>query len=291
MNSIQFNIVLGFFSLISFFLSNLISSVTIPFYLIAICSFFLYVAEFWAFLFKLKIARIRELVHTTKGNPNLELDLGSEPGCMMVYAFLLRFVFRIVLGMIPVLALGEGIDKDMNNIQIVFMIIIVLFELFNMMYSMYDTHIFKLTGEYDVTEEEIKETWDKEKAWRTKNYPLLANEQAQKKEMLATIILLLMAFVTTHFLWGSMNNEFIDFIIRTKTNHESVLFATLSVTISCFVLCLFFLMPVRLAFWIEEKMKADEAIELKRYRLSLIFAGFSICSPSLIQLFVSFVLN
>jgi len=291
MNSIQFNIILGIFSLVSFFLSKLMTSIAIPLYLVAFCSFLLYLAEFWAFLYKLKIARIRELILTTKGNPNLEIDGGSEPGCMMVYAFLMRFVFRIVLGMIPVLVLGEGIDKDMNNVQIICMIIIVLFELFNMMYSMYETHIFKLTGEDPDSEEDIRNFWKKEKKWRTNNFPLLKQVGTKNKEMIATIILLLMAFITTHFLWGSMNNEFKDFIIRTKTNHESVLFAVLSVTISCFLLCLFFLMPVRLAFWIEEKMKADQAIELKRYRLSLIFAGVSICSPSLIQLFVSFVLS
>lgn len=267
------------------------SSITIPIYLVAFCSFLLYFAEFWAFLFKLKIARIRELVHTTKGNPNLEMDAGSEPGCMMVYAFLMRFVFRIVLGMIPVLVLGEGIDKDMNNIQITFMVIIVLFELFNMMYSIYETHIFKLTGEDPDTEKDTRNFWENEKKWRAKNYPLINQVNTKNKEIVATLVLLVVAFITTHFLWGAMNNEFIDFIIRTKTNHESALFTTLSVSISCFVLCLFFLMPVRLAFWIEEKMKADEPIELKRYRLSLIFAGFSICSPSLTQLFVSFVLN
>ncbi len=292
MNSIQFNVILGLFSALGFLFSSWDVFSSLPFFIVGIFCLFLYVGEYWAFLFKLKVARVRELIKLTKGNPNTRQAMGGEPGCMMFYAFLMRFVFRIVVGMIPVISFGGGgVNDELNTVQIVFMILIVLFELFNMLYSMYETHIFRLTGEDPDTAKDIDSYWESEKKWRTKNYPLINKEDTRKKELYAAIILLLMAFATTHFLWGSMNNEFVDFIIRTEKNKESVSFAVISVILSCATLCLFFLMPIRLAFWVEEKMKADEKPEIRRYRLSLLFAGISICSPSLIQLFVSFVLK
>lgn len=291
MNSVQFNIILGFFSILGFFVSSTSTFSYVPYYLLAIFAFPLYVGEFWAFLYKLKIARTRELVKITRGNPNTREAMGGEPGCMMVYAFLMRFVFRIFLGLVFLMIFGGSIDKELNNVQIVFMILIVLFELFNFMYSMYETHIFKLSGEYAETDKELENYWESEKKWRNKNYPLLEKSGTRKKEIVANIILLFMAFLTTHFLWGAMNHELKDFIIRTEKSHESILFAVCTVICSCFALCLFFLMPVRLAFWVEERMKADKKPELMHYRLSLLFAGLSICSPSLIQLFVSFVLR
>lgn len=292
MNSIQFNIILGLFSALGFLFSSLDVFSSVPFLILAIFCLFLYVGEYWAFLYKLKVARLRELVKITKGNPNTREAMGTEPGCMMFYAFLMRFVFRIVIGMIPVIGFGGGeINDDLNTVQIVFMVLIVLFEVFTMLYSMYETHIFKTSGEYADTDREIESYWESEKKWRSENYPILNKVDTHKKELYASIILLLMAFVTTHFLWGSMNQEFVDFIIRTEKNKESVSFAVITVILSCVMLCFFFLMPIRLAFWVEEKMKADEKPEIRRYRLSLLFAGVSICSPSLIQLFVSFVLR
>lgn len=291
MNSIQFNIILGFITVLGFLFSSLNLHIYIPPFVLIILCLGLYVGEYWAFIYKLKIARVRELVKITNGNPNTRVAMGTEPGCMLVYAFLMRFVFRIVIGMICLLIFGGSLSEELNTVQMIFMVLIVLFELFNMMYSMYETHIFKLTGEDRETEKELESYWESEKKWRTKNYPLLEKPETSKKEFLASFILLVMALFMTHTFWDMSNNEFRGFIIRTAANHESVTFATLAVVISCFVLCLFFLMPIRLAFWIEERMKADEKPELKRYRWSLFFAGISICSPSLIQLFVSFIWN
>lgn len=286
---IQFNIILGLVSMTGLFLSHSNLFFSVPLYVYGIASIFLYVGEYWAFIYKIKFARLRFLYQLSNGNPKTKIGEGSDPGCMIFYAFLMRFVFRIALGMVAILGFGGDINKDMNTFQIIMMISITLFEVFNMMYSMFETHVFKLNGEYADTEKEVQQYWEKEANWRSKNFPLLENKETVKKEFWAGIILLVMAFVTTHLFWDAMNQEFIDFIVRTKKDKESVGFAVSMVLISCFVLCLFFLMPVRLAFWLEQKMNADEKPEILRYRLSLVFAGISICSPCLLQLIKSFV--
>lgn len=191
--------------------------------------------------------------------------------------------------MVVIMSFRGSLAKDMNGVQIGFMIAVVLFELFNLMYSLFETHTFKSTSD-DATEKEIEQEWEAEKNWRKKYFTKLNDSQFMKKELYANIILIAMAVVTTQIFWGNMNAEFVDFIKRTDKMGESVSFAILTVLISCFVLCLIFLMPVRLAFWIEEKMHADSKAQTSTYRWSLFFAGISICSPSLIQLVVSFIL-
>lgn len=278
------------FTLLGFLFSHLNLFSFIPLYVLAIFALLLYVAEYWAFLFKLKVARLDMLHALSKGKPDLRVGIGTEPGWMLFYAFLIRFVFRIVLVMVAVISFrGGDPNQDMNTFQIIVLVLVVLFEVFNMMYSLFETHIFKLSGEDAETEKELERYWETEKKWRTKNFPILKLPETRKKEWAASIVLLAMAFVMTHLIWDGFNDEFRDFIIRTEQYGESVAFAVCAVLIACFLLCLFFLMPIRLAFWVVERMHADEKPEIRKYRWSLAFAGISICSPALIQLFASFV--
>jgi cytochrome c biogenesis protein CcdA len=62
------------------------------------------------------------------------------------------------------------------------------------------------------------------------------------------------------------------------------------ILIACFVLCLFFLVPIRLAFWMEEFFKADQKREKLKYRWSVFFAGVMITGPTLLQLVKSYLL-
>lgn len=278
------------FTLLGFLFSHLNLFSFIPLYVLAIFALLLYAAEYWAFLFKLKVARLDVLNRLSHGNPALRVGMGTEPGCMLFYAFLMRFVFRIVLGMLAVIGFsGRELNEDLNTFQIILMVIIVLFEVFNMMYSLFETHIFKLSGEDVETAKELETYWENEKKWRTKNFPLLKLPETRKKEWISSLVLVAMAFAMTHLIWDGFNDEFREYIIRTENSGESVTFAVIFTPLACFLLCLFFLMPIRLAFWIVEKMNADEKPEIRKYRWSLIFAGVSICLPTLIQLFVSFV--
>lgn len=285
MNSTQFNIYLGICSILGFFLPAA-SILSLPTWLLIILALLLFAGDFWAFIFKLKFTRARYLYELSKGNPKAEVGQMLEPGCMMFYAFMMRMIFRFTLALFVILG-GKDTDKELNGFQITLLSIVVLFELFNLMFSMYETHIFS-TKIGDETEKANKESWLKEIEWRKKMFERLNDPSLFKKEMLANAILFVMAFFMTKIFWDGMNNTFIESIIHTKKFEDSYLVEIIGVLISCTILCFFFLMPVRLAFWIEDRMKAVTRKEKRNYRLSLFFAGISICSPTIIQMFISF---
>ncbi|MBI2258394.1 MAG: hypothetical protein HYU67_05790 [Flavobacteriia bacterium] len=290
-NSFQFNLILGFFSIITLFLSNVTLKIQLPTFIIVFLSLILLVGEAWAFIFKLKYVKIREIINNTKKIQSTPYDGRIKPGCMMIYAFLIRMIFRISIGMYSVLILGQGVTNEANTFQKIFIIIIVLAELFNFAYCLFETNLFIISGEEEDTEKEKAEYWEKEKKWRIKNIKIINQISTTKKEVIATIFLLIMAIVCTKLFWDSANNQFIEYIVRTKNDKDSYFVNSMLVLFSCLVLCFFFLMPIRLAFWVEEKMKADKKSDVFKYRLSLIFAGISVCSPSIIQLLKSYLLQ
>lgn len=291
MNSFQFNIFLGLISLVGFtFLPEELLSF-FPKWCVAVFFILLYASEFWAFLYKIRIARVKQLYDLSKGNPSKRIGEIEEPGCMLFYAFLMRFVFRFAMIMLAITFFNGGdSDKEIPNWGIVFMIIVVLFELFNMMYSLYETHIFRLKTDDDGEMDE-EEYWVKEKDWRTKMFKKLNAEKESSKLFFADLIILLSSSVITMLFWQGSNQSFIEFIKRSATQNESTLFVVLTVLISSAILCLFFLMPVKLAFWLEQKMHIDTVEEKRKYRLSILFAGISITAPSWIQLIKTFILN
>lgn len=290
MNPVQFNVYLGLCTLLSYFATVYTDNYAFPPWLAALACLFLYTGEYWAFLFKLRIALARHLYGLSGGNPNKKTGEPLEPGCMVFYAYLMRMVFRIVLGIIMILGFGGSrITEEMNSVQIGFLIAIVLFEVFVFCYTLFESHIFELPGEKD-SEKDREKAWENEVRWRTKVFRELPLKNTPVKEFVASLLLFFMAVAATQLFWKEINGEFIDFILRTEKNRESASFAVITVLLSCFVLCLFFLMPVRLAFWIEEKIKASTLKKKRKYRLSLLFAGLSICSPSIVQLIRSFLL-
>ncbi|MES2837599.1 MAG: hypothetical protein V4667_08750 [Bacteroidota bacterium] len=291
MNSTRFNFMLGLLSIASFMLFRNVNFVSLSSNaFVAILLLLIYIADFWAFLFKLKIAKIRVLHKLTSGNPHVKIAMGREPGGLVFYAFLMRLVFRFALVLVIITAFGGDFEKEeVSTFQIILMICVTLFELFNMLYSIFETHIYKLLGEDAETKKDIDDYWESEKKWRSKNYPLAHNKNSVFKENIASAILLITAILVTNLVWTSFNNQFIEFIISSANNNDSAIATSLIVIISLSLLCLFFLMPIRLAFWIEEKMKIEKKTDKIRYRFSLFFAGISICTPSLIQLLKSFI--
>jgi hypothetical protein len=157
--------------------------------------FLLYVAEFWAFLFKVRIARIRQIIEMTNGQIHSKKGSLDEPGCMVSYAFIVRLVIRYTFMMLSLSAFHGDLSGDLPTWAIVIIIIATLFEVFNLMYSMFETRIFKLIKD-DSDEKEVQEYWEEEIKWRDKHFLLLKNEKTPLKETISVIVLLISAFVT-----------------------------------------------------------------------------------------------
>lgn len=287
MNSLKFNIYLGIFTIIGHLFLPVQKLLDLPVFIIVFGLIALYIGEFWAFLYKLRSARVKNLYELSNGNPSLKVGELKDPGCMMFYAFLIRFVFRFAILLFAYIFLFGEPEGELNWWTLVFLIILVLFELFSMLYSIYETHIFRLKTDDD-NEEDDNNFWLKEKEWRTKVFKEYRPEMGDIRLKFAEMILFLSGCALTALFWDGCNQEFVDYIKRSAAQGESAIFIISLVLIACTVLCLFFLMPVKLAFWIEKKMNADTPQEQRRYKWSIVFAGISVSAPSLIQLVKTF---
>lgn len=291
MNQLQFNLILGLLSLFGYLAKSSGWIFTGPLWLMGLFLTLVYIGDYWAFLYKLKTARGKFLYDLSGGDPYKKIGETKEPGCMIFYAFLIRMVFRIVIAMFALFAFGGSLSGDLANWQIGFFVAVVLFELFNMMYSMFETHIFNLSRDEDSESENTDKYWEKEGKWRVKVFGMFSDRRHKMKEVLSAIILIITAYICTAIFWDGSNSEFVDFIVRSKKFGESPSFVIIAVLVSSFILCLFFLLPLRLAFWIEQKMHADTRREKINYRLSVLFAGTMIVAPTLVQLLKSYILS
>jgi len=289
LSPVKFNIALGIVSLISLFFGNINWLQAVPLWVLGLFFTFLYIADCWAFLLKIRIARIRQIVDVTKGEIKTRNFVPEDPGCMIMYAFIMRLVIRFSFMLLALFSFSGDLSGDLPNWAIVFVILVTLFEVFNLMYSMFETRIFKMNKEND-SEKEDDKYWEEEFKWREKSLKILNDPRTPLKEAFAVIVLLLTGFVTTIAFWDQANGDFVSFIVQSSREGESPYFVVPMILISSFVLCLFFLIPVRLAFWVEEYLKADEKHEKRKYRWSILFAGVMITGPTLLQLIKSYVL-
>lgn len=290
MNSTQFNILLGALALLSYTfvptdLLNYIPTIFISIFLIL-----LYVSDYFAFKFKVWYSRVTSLIDQTQGKPELRVGEISEPGCMLYYAFLIRFVFRVAMLMSAVIFISGDFNENPPVWAMILISIVVLFELYHMLTVIYDSHIFRI--KYDEEDkEEMNDFWSKEIAWRKKAFEEVKNPKIKSKLTLAHLVLIASGSLATTFFWDGVNDEFVSYIVRAKIANESAMFVIPLILISCAVLCFFYLLPVRLAFWLDSLMHADTEREKRNYRLSILFAAVSITAPTLIQLLKSYFLG
>lgn len=71
------------------------------------------------------------------------------------------------------------------------------------------------------------------------------------------------------------------YIDRSYSDGTSGTTVLLILLVSNFVLCLFMLIPVRLAYWVEESMKVLTVADRCELRLSLLLSGISLIWPVL----------
>ncbi len=280
MKPFQFNIYLGILTIIgySFKTEDILRSV--PGWLLGTFLLVLYFSEYWAFLFKINADRIKEIMIRTKGRYNQKIEPFREPGFMLFYGFIIRMIFRITLILAALTMFGVETGKTLPLWAGIVMGTTVLVELFVFLYAAFETKVIINSPD----EEGTKAEWESELKWREKMVRRMKLPNFQLKLECSNIVLLVAALAATYMFWNMVNREFVDFIHQSAITQESPAFVIILIPIACFVLSIFFLTPVRLAFWIEQLFQIDTKQELLKFRLSLLFAGISITAPTLIAL-------
>lgn len=275
MNGIKFNYYLGALSLIGLNISTNIEFNALISVILGLLGLALYVLEGWAFHLKINRIAARYYFDLSGGNVDKFVQI-QEPGCMIWYAFMVRMLLRIGLALFSVVGLSLSSPNDLPLWGGIMLGALILFELFFMLYIMFESRIFR--------SEKSNLVEDGEKNWRTKYFTKLSLKKEVMKESYSDVILLISAWAINITFWNAINSDFIDFINRSYADGESALLIILLVVISSLTLCLFMLIPVRLAHWVEESINARDLQSRRKLRWSIVFAGLGTISPSLIEL-------
>lgn len=281
-SGIRFNYLLGGTSLIGL---NVLANVEFKVVLmagLALLGLALYVAEGWAFLFKMNRISTRYYFDLTGGSTS-KFVVNKEPGCIIWYAFFVRMILRIVLVVVSLLTLAGNPQNELPIWGGIIMGAVVLVELFFTLYVMFESQIFKTSKEEIVSESEQN--------WRRKNFRLLTDLQLIRKEKVANIILFISALAINMTFWNTMNSDFMDFIHDSYVSGESGWLISFVILLSAFLLCLIMLVPVKLANWVEESIRVKNDQEQRKLRWSIAFSGIATISPTLIELTKVYVFN
>lgn len=277
MDGYKFNILLG---LISFFVVPFIAKgidLREGNIFVGIIGLIFYFGEAWAFNYKTRLARarvVRRLIDEKRWNPLTGLP---KLGCMVSYGFIMRLCFRIAILAFSMMAFG-GLQEetDPHWIVITVLMIGVLFEMAILGYAWMDARL-------DPGEEGEKEKIDEESSWRKSALPMLDDENMFIKETFSDLFLFITALMYTHGFWTLSNGEMIASIDHSHVYGESGWSVFLLILLSNAALCLFMLVPVRLAYWVDESISTIEPAQKRKLRWSLVFAGLSMTAPPLVH--------
>ncbi len=243
---------------------------------VALFGVFIYVAEFFAMNYKLKVVRLRAETLRMQKHAREELP---NPGCVIWYAVLMRMLFRI--GFIMVALVAFGFDPSAAEQPVMFTVMLILFilcEVFVLGYTWVESGLFRTTPD---------DKWDEERdqkeleTWRKVNLPFKETEETRAKEFRADIVLQLYALMLLTAFWDTINESNKEYIIRSFNTHETALFTGIMLFVIFLVMAFFALIPLRMAYWIEESVSIYTSKERWRLRGSLLIAALMVFEPSI----------
>jgi hypothetical protein len=288
------NVSTNYFTALLIFLISFISIPSVKIGLVGeiflgLCFLSLYFLETWAFNLKIRLSRARVLMELTDGDPKSPLTHKSIGG-LVWYGFLIRLIFRFLIMLIALnfLHLMRYEGKELSGWTLALLIIAMLFELYSLMIPMIDSGVDSYK---ERTEERRKRAQVAEVKWREENFLYLRNKELIWKEPAADILLTLYAIIPIKFFWGMVNNTFSSYIIGNARDGWGPIETAFGVAIPVFILSLFFLIPVRLAYWVGESIRVNSAAEKRHYYLSLCVACLVIMIPTLDTFWRTFFLG
>lgn len=239
----------------------------------------MYVGEYVAFRTKLRMIRIRTelrrraLIKETGGNV-------AKPavGGMVLYGVVMRMCFRIAIIVFSFMAFGLSTDgkKDLPVPMMILMLVVVLFEALSLAFVVADSGLFGVTARSERQAERDQRAYD---SWMAKQLPLANSEIYYRQELLADLLLQLYTFVAYTAIWDSLNKEGVLFVMDAGKSHEPAGTVALVLLFMFTVMTLFFLVPIRLTYWLEQFAGAYTKKQRWLVRGSFVLAAIAGCVP------------
>ncbi|HET6227980.1 MAG TPA: hypothetical protein VFF27_16975 [Bacteroidia bacterium] len=263
---------------------------------IGIFGIIILIAEFFALNFKLKMVRIR--AHEKQLLLKQQTGQATLPsiGGLVLFAFFLRLVFRLGIVMTILMALGyEGRYVPSE--------VIVLFVLFfDLLWFAYIYMKKDIYTDVPDTKREFNEEVKADEDWYKENTASISGINYFRRELISDFILQIYGLILFCSFWEYMNRaaierlhgemrentRVVETLVKIQGFHSQNLYTVdagtgVAIIMLLFVTAMLGLMPIRIAYWVEDSMTSFT----KKERLSMwvIFgiAAIYTCSPFLLE--------
>lgn len=234
---------------------------------VAIPGLFIYFAEFFAFKYKLKMIRLRSEAKRVE-HQKLTGEYLPEPHITpaLWFAVGMRIVFR--MGCVAICATAVGIDMpDYGGkpLSVAIILITLLVEVLSLAYLYSNNTLF---WDFPDNVMEAREEKKEDDAWRKENLDRQETVWEDRKEIISDVILQIYAFMIFTAFWEYINQLGINLIDSNYKHNDPAIATAMELSMMLLVMVSVGLLPMRLAYWIEESV---EAISKKEKR---IMAGY-----------------
>jgi len=120
--------------------------------------------------------------------------------------------------------------------------------------------------------------------WRNEVEKKVKKSNHPTKIILSDITLLTTATIGINLIWNPINETLLNFL-EEQFKNESAVFGILFFLFTGLLMGLFFLFPLKIAYWAGNAMRADNRKLKFKYMLSFLFAILSVLQPCIIFIF------
>lgn len=249
-------------------------------YFVGITGLAVYILEAFAFDYKLYMIRFRsELKKLEVQNDEGERHLIPRAGPMLWVGLFFRIAFRVGIIAISVYAFGLKEHKDVIFFSMLgsFILEAIIFA-----YTCMKTNLFNQTP---TTREEFFLEWKKDGEWLEQQQKTNATKNIFWNELATDIVLHLYAFMLYTAWWDMVNEEGINMVRRNFESGTGIIFGFIAPMPMLFSMTLLAMMPLRLAYWIEDSAMSFTPKDRRKTRASFFLAALITISPVIIELF------
>lgn len=277
----------GFYSVtISPFITKFISFGT-PDTIVGVFGFLILIAELPAIYFKLKMVRIRKEQRKLAYKNETGESLIPRTAIIIFFGVFMRIALRVVVIMVSSTALGYvSTERLMSPAGLIILIAGIFIDICWLGY------IYMTTGfyQYDAyTRDEWIKIKQETKAWNEKYLPLAATPEYYWKELISDFVLQIFGLMVFTAYWTYINSLGMEMINHSYYNGASAFNAAVDVFSMQFFVTAICLMPMRIAYWLEDSImavsKKEKYIMWLLYLLVMIYT----CIPTILKFLAVYI--
>lgn len=256
---------------------------------VSIFGFTMLIAEFFALNFKLKMVRLRSEEKRIAYKKETGIDIIPSAGQAVFFGFFMRMVFHVSVIMVCMTALGyECTEEKMSTQGMIVLLIWIFADIGGCLY------IYVNSGFYTdppQNRQDMKDDLKEEDDWDKANLQLASSTSYFRMEIVSDIILQVYALMLFTSFWKYINQTGIEMLHDSLKANESAVEAGFRLFPMLFAMVILGLLPMRIAYWIEDSMEAFTTKEKLGMGITFFIAAVFTCSPAIFKFITLFILR